>query len=115
MMLGMIKKLLVLAIGLGVVALVAGYVLGRDSAAPVWQTGKANVSVEGRLVSIKADDWTYGFARSVHWIDEKGASHENGWPTCLTGNTTEIEFLSLPREIEGIGKPVVAVDCRGSN
>lgn len=89
-----------------------GYGIGRDDAQPVWLTGTAHVSTIGREASFGVDGTYYGFTGSVSWFDREGALHLDGWPECLTDQTRSAHFEAASQEIDLIGKPVLAVDCR---
>ena len=89
-----------------------GYGIGRESAQPVWLTGTAHVSTMGREASFRVDGTYYGFIGSVSWFDRQGGLHDEGWPECLTDQTTSARFEATSQVIDQIGKPVLAVDCR---
>jgi hypothetical protein len=91
---------------------VVGFALGRGSAEPRWYDGYGRVSEEGHQVSVDADGWTYGFSGEIPWYDAAGTLHDKGWPECLTDDTTQVRFLAERVEVEDLGKPVLAIDCR---
>lgn len=60
----------------------------------------------------RVDGTYYGFMGSVSWFDRQGGLHLDGWPECLTDQTRSAHFEAASQEIDLIGKPVLAVDCR---
>jgi hypothetical protein len=104
--------LFAVAIGVGALGFWQGT---RRPAGLNWHTGVGYVG--DHQISVRVGDWSYGFVDSVPmWIDAQGSQHHDSWPGCLgpVGAKTTIRFASVTVAGDGIGRPVVAVDCRGS-
>ncbi len=103
--------------GLALVAavlVVIGNGAGDATASPERRSGSAYVGTD--QASITVDDWTYGIAQGVAWIDRSG-SREDGWPDCLdvpAGTLVEnVRFATVDVDVDGAGwREVVLVDCR---
>lgn len=113
-------------------ALVTGaFLVGRASAQhATWHTvtlDLAGVAADeqtgSRIVSLTDGNWTYSVEDTVAWIDDIGAYHDSGWPSCLeprhpgssdrSHEKVTIRFASVVADTEYVKwSPVVLVDCK---
>jgi hypothetical protein len=96
------------------VALLAGFLIGTWRASARVDSGRADTTIHGDG-SISTDEWTYGFAADVNWIDANNTWHEDGPIDCLPpGSSVEgLRFAWVEATVEGTTwRPVVWIDCR---
>jgi hypothetical protein len=71
----------------------------------------------GEQGEIESGGWYYGVngSGSVVWVDSTGATHDGGWPTCLSqANEVHLKFGWVPVTFpDGMSlRQVVWVDCQ---
>lgn len=98
---------------LGVVVLVAGFLIGTWRAGVRIETGTAHSAGYGGG-SIVTDGWTYGFSSGVAWTDSVHVFHPEGPPECLPplSIVEDLRFGWVDVSLhEGTWRQVVWVDC----
>lgn len=100
------------------IAFGAGWSLGAGrQSSPQWQV--ATVTVEGSTASADVGGSTYPIGASVPlWVDDEGATHTAGRPTCLdsldgAAGSFPVVVQQLTVDTEQV-EAVVALDCRAS-
>ncbi|WP_126688265.1 hypothetical protein [Nocardioides ferulae] len=109
-----------LAVAVLCAVFVAGLLVGRamtaaDHGLGGWQVGEAKLGK--RQLLVEHDGWSYAANDGVPmWIDDNGAWHDSGWPSCLDGRAgtdLRVRFAAHKVSVEGMSwRPIVAVDCR---
>lgn len=105
-----------LAIAVAMIALgLVAFAAGRNSTGVTVLHGSAHVGAS--VMTVKVGNTYYGARGSVHWFDADGASHDSGWPDCLSAPGTNIPIrfgeVSVTAPSGDGWQEVLWIDCRG--
>ena len=109
------RRLAAVAVALVLLAVVLGYLLGREN--PRQHVEEVScLSAVGTIGCELGDGWDVEVPRHVTWTDVHGTVHEGTRPECLppTGQGLEgpVRLTWVPVEVDGRGwRQVVAVTC----